>query len=380
MESNLDSTITSARRSSDMSFATAQGLIEAQSKRQEVQDISQALWYFNEAVNEITMNIPEQQRTLEDNLRIMRSYQHAINYATIFCDILIHHQVTLSMTGHPQDSAYDYKIIDMLKRLNGLIHFTVNYLKRGQKGCLDDYVDFYLAGSTALLEYYHKVAEWNLTRKFSAEIRDAYHQGEFSPVSFIKKFAADMLRDKAASQIDVLNVEQLRDLTRCYHSIANIYKDNHSLEECLAFAMLAIESNNAIPSASKEYNDFSKFLTIYVTLSYFADESNSLLDGITKIGYSFFGGGTARATPEKFYEIFEAVLASSDALAEQKLLLQLMHVLDDNYQRAEFSSKLQLALKDPSFHAGFKRRMDALESRIAANDTQEDHTPVKRFG
>lgn len=355
MESRSKRFMEEARRKSDMAFAA--GLREY--------DHNHVLWKFNDAAN-ILINIQEDQRSPEDNFRIMRGYQHAIEYIAKYCDVLISTQRAQARTGQQANRESERVIIEALKKLDNVTTLAANYLERGQKGEINVDVHFYLSANRGLLAYYKKLVEWRTSNGMPQYISNELHENVSNALSFIKDTSDDLIRDHIAPKLSAHDVGLLRDLTHCYHSIAKIYQLIWSHQECLAYVMKVIETTNTIPSAYKTEEDLSNYIHIMVTLSEVVDARNSLLNSMVDLGYGFFGGSPPRSTTENFEKVYQDCI-DTNSLAAQQLLLLLMRAIYDNYQVVKYPSNLQAALQQPSYHTEFSKKMEALASRVAEN-------------
>lgn len=361
MGSFYDHMYDEVRKQSDMEFAAGQREVKTNTF-----DYMRVYYKFYYSVTTIMINIPEDRRSTEDNLRIMRGYQHAIEYLAETCNVLISLQMQGSLMGEKKNREYERDIFEMLNKLDDLTTKAAFYLERGQKGLCKVDFDFYLSANRGLLAYYEEIAGWRSDHDTPLEIKDKLNHGGFTPLKFVEKISADLIRNHIAPKLSALDLRQLRDLTCCYHSIANIYKESQSLQECLAYTILAIEANNTIPSAYKTDKDMSKFVEIFGTLARVTYKRNPLLNSIVNIGHGLFFADQARATTEILDDLYKKVV-DSGYLAAQQFLLVVMRAIYDNYQVVKYPTNLQRSLQEPSYHTEFNKMMETLKSRVAEN-------------
>lgn len=361
MRSSYDRMYDEARKQSDLEFTAGQR--EAAAKTCDYMHIYHK---FYESVTTIMLNIPENRRTTADNLRIMRGHQHAIECLAKECDSMINTHTIDAVLGKKKDREEEREIFEILNILDDLTTQAGNYLEHGQKGWCKVDLDFYLSANKALLAYYKRLAEWLSNSDIPVDIKYVINQGRFTPVKFVENVSVNLIRNIITPKLSALDSRQLSDLAYCYHAIAKIYMHTRSVQECLAYSIMALETNNAIPSAFKTEDDVSRFTTILTTLDHVTYEKYPKLHAIGNLGYGFFDGGVKCATTSILNNIYKQCVGSG-SLAEQQLLLVIMCSIYDNYQIVKYPTNLLSSLQDPAYHTEFSRMLETLKSRVAEN-------------
>jgi len=328
---------------------------------------------FINAINCMS-KITDEQWTTDDYIRVMQSYQYAVECSSLTVSETLN---KLTYTSIISDTILKSNIDHSHYALDQILSSATKFYFNSSGARLAA-ADFHLAAALTFLFPLVNSMNNELDTKKRDSLQKAIEFASYGAVNILDQAITSLLKQKT-----IYN-HQLRSLSKCYAFQGEIFLNGKKNLLCFQSTMLGIKAINNISFLDKSAEDISLIKSYFIRLAAVIPDSKSKADRncyntLIEIICSMFHGGSNASSKLLTSTLNQLWDRNSSDPGIYDFALQCLRVIEDTHRSTLLpSSELTKTLLDPHQFNLFQEMKNSFELRVSAAATPSNSGMFKR--